>query len=578
MKPRLAFAGFFAAMIAVHATVGWWQPLQVDDWAHLQWDVNHNGSWLATHFTFCDMLGYALAHSVALHAAVSALATAALVLGAFVIARRRLPRTDDWGDVLGVIAISALIWIAQPRAGLVWFHRPHVACHVCGCAVALWLIAPLRCGWRVRGGGMVALAIAGLVVGTSSRQIALATLAGVAFAVRRTPPADRARWMWVALGGLIAGTLIGFVDPPYMEPWKILKRGFEPLLITLTLPIREGGQLIALVMLLALAKLVLDQLRPGAPAVAIPEPRETHAWFWAWFGICVVCLFGPRYSEATLLPASLVLAIAALPYVAWLCATRVLRWAIIAIVIGVHATAWITALTVFARLGGEFRARIATLEHAAPGSIAVIPPYSEVSPTDWFFGEDWASPSRQLTGIDLFGVRDIEFAPKFRKLEDNPRLALRFESEGLSAAQRAAVTPAYWATEATSARHQFEAFAKRAVRAAGTSFAARLVVGGLAFPERKQRPLEVAWYEHGELTSPRVAHSAPDPNDRQVVTLAPALAALYPEAYVVRDGHAVPVSYEGAGYLIQPMDVGLVAIIACDPQRCLLVDAFLPHF
>jgi len=583
--PRIALFGFFAALVAVHATVGWWQPLQVDDWTHLLWDAQREGAWLATHFTFCDMLGFALTHSAALHAIVSALAMVALVLGAFVLARRRLPRIDAWDDVLGVIVISALLWITQPRAGFVWFHRPNVACHVCGCVVAVWLLAPFRCGWRVRGTGVVALAIAGLLAGTSSRQIALATLVGLAIAIRRTPRPARARWMWVALGALGAGTIVGFIDAPHMEPLRVLHRGLEPNLIALNLPIREGGQLITLVVLLSLARLGIDQLRPqrrlGALAVALPDPRETHAWFWAWFGICVVCLFGPRYSEATLLPATLVVVIAASPYVAWLCSTRPLRWAVVALAIVVHVLAWSTALTLFARLGDEFRDRMARLERAPAGSVAVIAPYSEALPTSWFFGEDWVVASRQLIGIELFGVRDIEFASRFRRLEDNPHLAITLETEGLTDEQVRTASPAYWATDASDARLQLEDFVKRARRATGKPFTARLVVAPIAqleFAERKGRPLEVAWYEHGELTAPRVVRGTPDPTDRQNISLPAALAAAHPESYVVRDGKAAAAAYDGVAYHVQPMVAGLVAMVACDPQRCLVVDAFLPRF
>jgi hypothetical protein len=589
--PRIALAGFVVALVAVHAIAAWWQPLQVDDWGHLLWDVRHDGGWLATHFTSADMVGYALAHSAALTAIVSALAYLALVIGAFVLANRRLPRSDAWDDVLAVIAVSALLWIAQPRAGLVWFHRTHVALHLWGCAVAVWLLAPFRCGWRVRRGGMVALAVAGLIVGTSSRQIALATLVGVGLAIRRTPRPGREPWMWVALAGLAAGTVIGLIDAPHMEPLRVLHRGLEPNLNALNLPIREGGQLIALVVLLALARLGLDRLpgrpdaaavallgRPDAAAVALPEPRETYALFWAWLAICVVCLFGPRYSEATLLPSTVVLVIAALPYVAWLCGARVLRWAVIAFAIGVHVIAWATALTLFGKLGGEFRDRMTRLETAPPGSVAVIAPYSEVQPSSWFFGEDLMAVSRQLIGIELFGVRDIELAPRFHRLEDNPHLEITLESDGLSDEQVRAASPAFWATDAGSARQQLDVFTKQVERAAGKAFTARLVVGQLEFPERKGRPLYAGWYEHGEITLPRVVRATPDPTDRQTISLSPFFAAAHPEAYAVRDGKAVPLPYDETGYKVQPMVGGLLAVIACNARRCLLVDALLPHF
>ncbi|HEY6173277.1 MAG TPA: hypothetical protein VIX73_02490, partial [Kofleriaceae bacterium] len=171
MRPRLAFAGFFAALIAVHAVAGALQPVMGDDWEHLLWDARHDGGWLVDHLTLAEAMGYALAHSAAVHAVVCVLAAIALVIGIFVLAHRRLPRPDAWDDVIGVIAASAMIWIAQSHPGLAWFQRSNVAWHLCGCAIAVWLLAPLRCGWQVGRAGTVALAIAGWLVGTSSRQI-----------------------------------------------------------------------------------------------------------------------------------------------------------------------------------------------------------------------------------------------------------------------------------------------------------------------------------------------------------------------------------------------------------------------
>ncbi|HMG24256.1 MAG TPA: hypothetical protein VK607_23135, partial [Kofleriaceae bacterium] len=330
--PRLALFGFLTATVAVHAIVGWWQPIQTDDWEQLTWGARHAGHWLAGHYTFSDVMAYALPSVRPLHAAVCGIGQIAIVLGAFVVARRRWPRPDAKSDVLEVVAVSALLWIAQPRAGFTLFARPNVAAHVCGCAVALWLIAAFRCRWRTSRAGTLALALAGLVVGTSTRQIATATLIGLALWFRRTPVAERAGWMRVVLGTLFAGTVVGFVDPPRVELLRVFNRGLEPNLILLNVPLREAGQLISLLLLLALARLVLEAVRPGtasrAGADELPPPRETLTWFWTWLLTCVACLFGPRYGEPTLLPATLVLVIAALPYVRWLCATRALRWAI----------------------------------------------------------------------------------------------------------------------------------------------------------------------------------------------------------------------------------------------------------
>jgi len=580
--PRLALFGFLTATVAVHAIVGWWQPIQTDDWEQLTWGARHAGHWLAGHYTFSDVMAYALPSVRPLHAAVCGIGQIAIVLGAFVVARRRWPRPDAWSDVLEVVAVSALLWIAQPRAGFTLFARPNVAAHVCGCAVALWLIAAFRCRWRTSRAGTLALALAGLVVGTSTRQIATATLIGLALWFRRTPVAERAGWIRVVLGTLFAGTVVGFVDPPRVELLRVFNRGLEPNLILLNVPLREAGQLISLLLLLALARLVLEAVRPGtasrAGADELPPPRETLTWFWTWLLTCVACLFGPRYGEPTLLPATLVLVIAALPYVRWLCATRALRWAIAAIVVGVHAINWATALPLFAGLDDEFHGRVARLERTPAGGVAVIAPYSEALPTRWFYGEDWALATRQRVGIERFGVRDIAFEPRFGKLEDNPQVDVRLAADGLTADQVRAASPPFWATEVSGAREQFEVFAARAERAGGPGFTAQLVAGGLEFPERNGRPLYIAWYERGALTAPRSTRSNPDPTDRQQITLPQRLAAALPEAYLLYAGAVKRAAYDGGSYRVQPMVAGVVAVIACDPRRCLLVDAFVPRF
>jgi len=580
--PRLALFGFLAATVAVHAIVGWWQPIQTDDWDQLAWGARHAGHWVAGHYTFSDVMAYALPSIRPLHAAVCAIGQVAIVLGIFMIARRRWPRPDAWSDVLEVVAVSALVWIAQPRAGFTLFARPNVAAHVCGCAVAVWLIAAFRCRWRVGRGGTLALVLAGVLVGTSTRQIATATLVGLALWVRRTPPAERAGWMRVVLAVLFVATVVGFVDPPHVELLRVFNRGLEPNLLLLNVPLREGGQLISLLLLLALARRVLEAVRPGASPDAgadeLPPPRETLSWFWTWLGTCVACLFGPRYGEATLLPATLVLVIAALPYVRWLCATRALRRAIAVTVVGVHVLDWATALPLFAGLDDEFHDRVARLERTPAGGVAVIAPYSEALPTSWFYGEDFALATRQRVGIERFGVRDIAFEPRFGKLETNPRLDVRLAADGLTAGQVRAASPAYWATEVSGAREQFEVFAARAERSSGRGFTAQLVVGGLEFAERNGRPLYIAWYERGSPTAPRSTRGNPDPTDRQQITLPAALAAALPEAYILDAGVVKRATYDAGGYRVQPMVAGVVAVIACDPQRCLLVDAFVPRF
>ncbi len=579
--PRMALAGFVIAMLVVSAVSAWLSPLAGADWTQWTRPVRHVGdptwSWIARHFTFADVMAYAVAHSTWVHTIVTPLACLALVIGAFTLALGRLPHPDSWDDVLGVMAVSALLWIGQPRPGFVLlFHRPHVAWHVYGCALALWTIAPFRCGWRPRGGLTVALALAAFLVGTTTRQLALATLVTIVGYLVRTPRADRGRWMGIALAALVPGTILGWFASPRIEIGKVVNRGLEHNLLVVNLSVREGGQIVAAVLLLVLAKLALDLWKPS-PAPALPDAGATHRWFWIWFGLCVVALFGPRFGEASLLPATLVLCAAALPWMLWLAGTR-LRAVVIGLAVGVHVVMWTTGLVTFAELGGEFRERIAVLERTPKGSVAVIRPYSEVLPNPWFHGEDWFTTSRQLVAIDVFGLADIDFAPTFRKLETNPRLVIRLEVEGATDAEVRAAAPARWATDLTHARTQFEGFARGLQRKLGKTFTARLVVDNLPFPERAERPLHAAWYEGGRMTSPRIRRTNPGVNDEQSVTMPAPLARRMGETYLVREAKGTPIKNINGNFELQPMRAGLLAIVACDPKRCFAVDAWLPRF
>jgi hypothetical protein len=577
-RPRIALLAFVAAMLVVHGVVAAWSPLQDDDWKQWMWAERHGSgslwTWLAGHHTIADVLAYTLAHATWVHVIVSPLAQLALVIGAFTVAMRRLPRIDTWDDVLGVIVLSAMLWIAQPRAGFAFFHRSHVAWQIYGCALAVWTLAPFRCGWRPRGAATVLLAIAAFLVGTTTRQIATPMLIGLALAVRG---GERARWKTIAVGALFAGTVVGYVTAPPIEIGKAVYRGFEQALLVLDKPMREGAQLAVLVMLLALGKLVIESVRPSA-SPPTPDPREALRWFWLWLAICVASLFGPAYSEATVVPATVVLCIAALPFMQWLASARLVRIAIAVIVVGLHVVLWATALVKYATIGAEYRERMALVEATPKGQVAVVHPYSEIQPTWWYFGEDWFRPARQLVAIEGFGVRDIDFDPWFRKLEANPHLQIRLEVEGVPPEQVSDAAPTMWATELSTARTQFEMFTRDLRRAGITTFTARLVVDNLRFPEAAGRPVYAAWYEDGKITAPRVSRTGPDAENWLTITVPGSVAKHFTESYLVRDTGSARLERDNGAYHVQLVTAERAAILGCDAKRCFAVDAFLPRF
>lgn len=580
---RAALGAFFIAMIAVHALIAWQSPVLADDWRHWMWSADHAGdsagefarAFAAAHYTLSDLIGFALAQSTLFHTIVSPLVGVALILGLVTFATRRLPRPDAWSDVVAIILVSALIWIAAPRAGLVWFYRPNAAIQIYGVALALWVLAPYRCRWQPRGAAAWLLLAGGYFAGTSTRQLGLAALGGAIYAIQRTPRTERRRWMWLGLFGLAIGTLAGFLDDP--PDVRVVKRGFESSLGALNLSIREGGELIALVLVLVFARLLLAKLRPAGGDRDAPDTSETARWFGLWFGLSMLALFGPRYSEAMLFVPTLVLCIAALPVLVWVMASR-LRAVVVAIAVGVHLVVWPFALSIYIPAGAEYRARMATLEDAPAGGVAVLRPYRELTPSFWFFGEDWsAAGGRQLAAIKIFGLRDIELAPWYRRLESNPGLDFRLELAGVTPQQlRAADAPALWATELGVARDQLEQLAKRLEATLGKQFTARLVIANLRFAELRGRPLIAAAYENGAALSLASARAPYDDKNRQFIRVPSRITSAYPEAYLVIGDRASLVEPYRNGYRIQVMTRERHALVVCNPARCVAIDVYVP--
>jgi hypothetical protein len=580
---RIAGLAFVIATAALHGAVAWLSPIQGDDWEHLIWAAAHpnDGSpeyalaFLTRHSTFSDLVGFALARSTLLHAIVSPIASLAVVWGMFTLAARRRPRLDVWADVFGLVVLSALLWIAMPRAGIAWFHRPHVAMWIFGSAVAMWTLAPFRCGWHLRGAWVPVMFVAGLCAGSSTRQIGTVTLIAVLYAIRRSP--ERARWMWSALAGVALGTILIYLDFPRPD-FRGFKPSFERSLESLNLPIGEGGELVSLLLGLVMVKLVIARLRPTlAGETAPPETSETLPLLGVWFGYCVLALFGPKSSESMFFPATLVLCIAALPYVAWIATSPVMRPMLVALACGILAICWTFSLATHVEVNAEFRERLAKLE--AGGDRLTLPPYSRIEPTFWTYGEDWSEAvTRQLVAIELYGVSDIVIEPGYHRLEPNPQLVLRLETIGVSAGQLLAAGTPRWATTPTAARRQFEMFVKRLIAIAGPRVEARLVIDHFSVPPMRGRPLLAASYESGVLTSIKTTRKPLDDDNRQTITLQPrSFATMYPESYRVSGDQAIPMHYERSGYRVQTMTTDLVAVIGCNPKACFLIDAFLPR-
>lgn len=585
-RPQLTLIVFVVAFAVVHAMVGFWTPIQADDWDHWLWAGRHADdstgtwivSWLGSHFTFSDAISYVLARSRMFHVLVTPAVMIALIVGLFTVSMRRLPRAT-WQDVFALVLASMLVWLGQPSAGVTFFHTPNVALFVYGSAVMVWFMAPLRCNWQPPRAFWPVLAIAGYCVGSSTRAIATAMLVYFILELRKR----RARWMWVAFGGLVVGTIAGYINPPWIEFARVVRRGFEQNLIgpgLLKFIIEETGEVISLVVAFVLANLALGMLGRGrAPAEGAPDSAETLRWMGAWFATAIWCLFGPKYHQAMLLPATCMLVVGALPYLMWLAQSRILRYVLVAFALVVHGAAWTIALTRYHLHGAEAAARMHAIETARPGDVVKVAPYWPVPEDSWFVGEDLDfARLRQLLALDVFGLRDIDIDPPFRRFDPNPQIEVALETDNLSDADlRAARAPTMWATDVAAARKQFELFVKR-LREQGRPVSARLVVKNIELAERGTRPLLVAWADAAGTMIPRVSRSPVDPNGEYTVKIYPPDSHQLKEGYVIEDGIATSIPYRNGGLRSRPMTVQLASFIGCNKDRCLLADAFIPRF
>jgi hypothetical protein len=587
MKPRITLFAFVGAMLLVHGYLAFIYPLQAEDWSHYTWHANFEKestaryvrAFFATHWTVADIAGYVVARWKLVHAILTPVATVAMVFGIFVLAYRRLPR-NEWSDTLAIVLVSAMIWIAQSHTGLSFFHGPYVATHLYGATIAIWVCAAYLCRWRPCRWQQALIIFAGLFVGAASRQVAMTSLVATIVLTLRMPRDERRAWMWAAIVTIAIGTVAGFLDTPQVALKSLIARSFEKNLALGYISFREGGQLLSLLLLLALGKLVLDRLRPTAvPAAELPDIRTTIIWFGIWFWLCAVALLGPKVSSGTALPATIAICVGALPFTSWLVSTRWIRFAVIAIAIGIHVVSWTVAITTLQPIHEQFQERMRILETTPKGTIAKIPPYSVIYQDYWFFGEDWQFPGpRQLIAIRVFGLRDIEFSPSFGRNEKNPRIPIRFESSLTEKELADADAPTIWATELATARQQFDVLVRKLRRMGKSGFTMYLVVDDLKIPELRGRPVYAAWFEGKSATSPRVTRTPSDDESVYWVRVPPRIARLFPEVYAIYPDGVRPVAFKDVGYPVQPTTTQRHAVIACNETRCLALDAFSPWF
>jgi len=98
-----------------------------------------------------------------------------------------------------------------------------------------------------------------------------------------------------------------------------------------------------------------------------------------------------------------------------------------------------------------------------------------------------------------------------------------------------------------------------------------------AFRELRGRPLLAALYDRGQRIELETNRTNADDLDRLAVVVPARFARAHPEVYALQDGKVSTITPEGRRYWVVPTTTERLDVIACDPQRCFLVDAFDPR-
>jgi hypothetical protein len=103
-------------------------------------------------------------------------------------------------------------------------------------------------------------------------------------------------------------------------------------------------------------------------------------------------------------------------------------------------------------------------------------------------------------------------------------------------------------------------------------------VANLEFAARKNRPVYAAWTDGTTLVAPEATRGAPDVTSHMVISVAPVVAAQLTEAWQVGPGGAESVRCATGRCDVVLQRAESTALVLCDAERCLAVDAWVPRF
>ncbi|MGE5185316.1 MAG: DUF6056 family protein [Acidobacteriota bacterium] len=405
-----------------------WEPVLGDGWGHLQFhhdnELTLKSVWFFAKYNYESMnprIGQTLTMLLFTqgpwHAIVTPLVELALFFALTVLALGRAPSPRRLDDALVFATITAMTAVCAPVFGQMLFYRPYTGNYLYGLVVSLAFLIPYRLhvgtprAWPWW--SLVPMLVLGAAAGLSNEHtgpaFAAAAIAACVYRRDRLQP-----WMIAGIAGIVAGGLALYFAPGQSLRYnglatqasllgRIVDRGVLGNLRPFGIVLAYGSPALAWIALGLAA-------RPAEPA---PRARTAIAVALGAIALAIVAtlLASPKLGLRLYLASS---ALACTAIASWLVPRLVARWA--------RATAWAAAagalvfvgyecVSTYHRAGREFAERMAALEHAAPNGKLVVPPLS-VGKSRWFYGDDFALPSKRAAVAAQYGLASIELTQR----------------------------------------------------------------------------------------------------------------------------------------------------------------------
>jgi Family of unknown function (DUF6056) len=471
----------------VLAVMAYLTPIILDDWYQVGW-LHHHGLTPSSvyayahynYFHYNPRLGETLLLLVngpwPIHVVVTPAIELGLVVLVHAVAFGRWPRPCV-RDARSLLIVQALLWVSAPAPGLLWFYRPFTTNYLFGFALQLLLLVPYRFALAGRGPTRVwlvpAVAALGFAAGLTNEHTGPATIVAIVVCavviVRRGAAAGWIRRAWLASGalGLVLGYAALYLAPGQRERYGGTGAVATPLGSLMARGVVGSYEAIARLVVhaqagivLALAVIGFAAVRAARRGAPVPGPDRDGALgiggLVLWAGaITSTMLLSPLIGERLYLAPAILLVLACVVAIApVLAADRGLArvaGGVAAALVAVHAVVF---LEVQLAAHADAADRLARLERAPAGTVAVVPPFRHVRRARWFWGDDFVYASlREYVAHDVFGLAGIELEGSPAWAEPTPpyRFSTTYRYQPpLDRAQLAALvdlpdyTPTYW--------------------------------------------------------------------------------------------------------------------------------------